>query len=294
MSLPPPAENQAYCDVSALEGGHITLPLSYYIESASDAEVISTPSLAFILHHSTTKAPFLFDLGIRRDWEELPPILISVFKQMPTDVLRVPQDVVQSLAKGGYEPSQITNICPSHVHFDHVGNPTLFTKATFLLGEGNRAHINPGAPQDPNSIYPNVFPAGDRTVFLSAEDWKPVGPFPRALDFYGDGSLYIVEAPGHMAGHLNVLARTSPDGGWIYLAGDSAHDWRLIRGEAQIAVHPLVGCVHGDKAVAQEHIGRVKTLSELARVRVILAHDVPWYEVNQGGSAFWPGKIESL
>ena len=47
--------------------------------------------------------------------------------------------------------------------------------------------------------------------------------------------LYVVDAgDGHVAGHINVLARTSEDGGWIYLAGDSAHDRRLLTGPLNI------------------------------------------------------------
>ena len=122
--------------------------------------------------------------------------------------------------------------------------------------------------------------------------YSPFGPFDRALDFFGDGSLYIVDAPGHLPGHVNVLARTSADGGWVYLAGDSAHDWRIITGEDRIATQPM--CIHADKEQAEAHIARIRELRANPRVRVLLAHDVPWYEENKGGDAYWPGEIKSL
>jgi hypothetical protein len=33
---------------------------------------------------------------------------------------------------------------------------------------------------------------------------------------------------------------------------------------------------------------------KLPRVRVLLAHDEPWYRENKGTSQFWPGKITSM
>ena len=59
--------------------------------------------------------------------------------------------------------------------------------------------------------------------------------------------------------------------------------------------HPLFGCAHGDSDAAEAHIARIARLREdNPRARVLLAHDVPWYEKNKGGDAFWPGEIPSL
>ena len=41
------------------------------------------------------------------------------------------------------------------------------------------------------------------------------------------------------------------------------------------------------------HIARIRELAKNEKVRVVFAHDANWYEENKGGSAFWPGKIES-
>ena len=46
----------------------------------------------------------------------------------------------------------------------------------------------------------------------------------RALDFYGDGSLYLIDCPGHAHGHMCALARTSsnpPE--FVLMGGDVAH-----------------------------------------------------------------------
>lgn len=295
MSLPPPRDNQAFCDVSALEAGLIGLPLEMFITTSRPGVVALAPSLSFIINHSTNGQKFIFDLGIRRDWENLPPKAVEWVENNFS--INVPQTVTESLERGGTHPSEISTICLSHCHFDHVGDTRPFADSIFLVGAGAASLFEPGYPSDPNAHFASDLLPPTRTRFISPENWAPLGPFPRTFDFYGDGSLYIIDAPGHLTGHINVLVRTSPDGAWVYLAGDSAHHWDLITGKSEIAVgHPghLHSCAHADKESAEQHILRIRALWKLPRVRVLLAHDEPWYAANKGGSAFWPGKISSL
>ena len=46
-----------------------------------------------------------------------------------------------------------------------------------------------------------------------------------AVDFFGDGSFYLIDTPGHAVGHMCGLARTtaSPEATFIFLGGDCAH-----------------------------------------------------------------------
>jgi len=295
MTLPPPTCNQAYCDVSALEAGHIGLADEMFITTATKGAVTSCPSLSFLLQHTTNSQKFVFDLGIRKDWQNLPPTIVDWIRgNFP---LEVPQDVAESLIKGGISPDDINTVCLSHCHFDHSGDTSLFTKSIFLVGEECQSLFTSSFPSDPKSLFAaDLLPTG-RTRYIKATEWQAIGPFPRAFDFYGDGSLYVIDAPGHLPGHVNLLARTSSDGAWIYLAGDSAHFWQLITGEAEVAMgHPghFHSCAHADKELADESIARIRKVLELPRVRVIIAHDAPWYQENKGGPAFLPGKIPTL
>lgn len=74
MALPPPRPAQAFCDVSALEAGIIELPLVMFVTNNTDPNAVSVaPSLSFLLQHSNNQQKFVFDLGIRKDWENYPP-----------------------------------------------------------------------------------------------------------------------------------------------------------------------------------------------------------------------------
>jgi glyoxylase-like metal-dependent hydrolase (beta-lactamase superfamily II) len=118
------------------------------------------------------------------------------------------------------------------------------------------------------------------------EFWKPLGPFPETHDFFGDGSVFVCNAPGHLPGHMNLLLREKSSGDWLYLAGDSAHHIDLLNGKADIATYKddVTGacrCAHVDKEAAERHIKRVRRLRDEGRVEVILHHDLSWLEKNR-------------
>ncbi|KAI0369400.1 Metallo-hydrolase/oxidoreductase [Pilatotrama ljubarskyi] len=291
--LPEPALDQPYMEVSALEAGLLELRLRLFVAGAGPTESAMCPSLSFCLRHSVSGERLLFDLGIRRNLETHPP---AVQQLNAGRRVVVQQTVDESLRKGGVDPADVKTVIISHLHFDHVGDTSLFPNATFVLGGEAKELIAHGAyPADPTSACLQSAVPLDRTRFLEAEFNQSVGPFPRAYDYFGDGSLYIIDAPGHLPGHINVLARTNAMGSWIYLAGDSAHDVRILRGEKDFAValqpDGHVRCIHADMARAEEHIRRVRTLLGVPKVLVLLAHDCHWFEENKGGSAFLPGMI---
>ncbi|PIL34061.1 hypothetical protein GSI_03771 [Ganoderma sinense ZZ0214-1] len=293
MSLPPAAADQAYCEVSAVDSGRIHMLLGQLVDTATVDEMTHLPCLAFIIRHSRTRETFLFDLGIRPDLENLTGAG-TVTAQMGMKLEG--RDIPAALEKGGLSRTEVKHVAISHIHFDHTGAPRAFPNATFLLGAGGKPIIETKGPEFKGTLYAIDVPL-ERTTFVdpSTTEWAPIGPFPRALDFYGDGSLYIVDAPGHVPGHMNLLVRTSVDGAWVFLAGDSAHDWRLLTGEAGIGHHSQWGCIHEDPLQAQENIERIKALGGYPRVRILLAHDKPFVNANAAeGRGYWPDKIASL
>jgi len=299
VKLPPPATDQAYMNVSALEAGNITIPIDKFVAGANPASA-SCPSLAFYLRHSKTGFQIVFDLGTRRDFEEYPPATRKRIQDLGFSS-KVDQNVAESLEKGGVPPDEVDAVVVSHLHWDHIGDHAPFTKATFVVGEGCRELLANGYPKRADALFSSTAIPVERARFLSKSELSTtIGPYPHALDFFGDGSLYVVDAPGHVAGHLNVLARTSADGSWILLGGDSAHDWRIVTGvkecacETDTATGKVRYIMHANKEAAEENLERVRALLRVPRVRVLIAHDVPWYEANKGGPAFLPGVIPAL
>lgn len=114
--LPEPQPNQAYFEVSALEAGIITMPSMFVIQGAGPMDTSVVPSLAFSLRHKPSGEHLLFDLGVRRDTETLPPKTQWLIENyMP---VQVPQTVEESLRKGGLDPEEVETVILSHVHYD--------------------------------------------------------------------------------------------------------------------------------------------------------------------------------
>nr|VWO98202.1 Transcriptional repressor rco-1 [Ganoderma boninense] len=292
-TLPNPDANQPYIEVSALEAGLLQLIHTRFVAGSQPGESTMCPSLAFLLRHSVSKEVLVFDLGIRRDLDSHPP---AVQKVIANRIIFTPQSVEDSLRKGGMNPEDVRTVIVSHLHYDHIGEASSFPNATFVMGADAEDLLRNGYPSNPAAeVLSTAIPLSSSRFLSSSEFTSPIGPFPRAHDYFGDGSLYIVDAPGHLPGHINVLARTNATGSWIYLAGDSAHDARLLTGEREVATwHDDAGhlvCVHTDREKAVEHIRRVAVLLTVPRAHVLLAHDAEWYEANKGGDAFFPGVI---
>ncbi|KAI4632150.1 uncharacterized protein J4E87_001621 [Alternaria ethzedia] len=247
--LPAPAHDQAYVTISALEAGQLTLPERLFVTDADPEKRATVPSLSFLIRHGASN--LVFDLGLKRDFSGYREAQQHhIAQRQPTSVS---PDAAESLRKGGLDPKDVDVVMLSHVHWDHVGTSSDFTNARFVVGSGTMHLLaNGGGPLYPAEIFnPDELPA-DRTSELppvrKAEalrafknqleelEWKPLAGFPASIDFYGDGSLFIIDAPGHLFGHINLLARTGPKK-WAYLGGDCCHDPRILSGEKRIALY---------------------------------------------------------
>ncbi|GJJ12790.1 hypothetical protein Clacol_007035 [Clathrus columnatus] len=317
ITLPSPSNDQSYMTVSALEGGHLDLPVSHFLEGVPNDERNAVPVLAFFMIHSKTGTKIVFDSGIKKDIENLAPAA----RQYINDHLsvRVDQDVSESLLIGGVNPSDISHVIFSHLHWDQlrfflpfpstcfvdtqllysVGDASWFPNATFIIGGGSRKLLQDPYPQNPDSAFPSDCVPKDpgRTRFLDDPDFsETIGGFPRACDLFNDGSLYVIDAHGHLDGHINVLARTSPTGGWILLGGDTCHDHRLFEDGAKISCErnekgEVTMYAHSDFYAAEIHLERVRRLRKMEGVDVLVAHDSVWYNIHKGGESFLPGHI---
>ncbi len=148
--------------------------------------------------------------------------------------LHVEKDVGEILDQAGVDTNSIEAIIWSHHHFDHVGDPTTFPhKTSLIVGPGFKTML-PGHPTNPDSHILESDLADRQLIeldFGSDSTYKPltIGRF-RALDYFGDGSFYLLDSPGHTVGHISALARvTSNPASFILLTGDAIHHPGEIR-----------------------------------------------------------------
>ena len=206
----------------------------------------------------------------------------------------------------------------SHPHWDHIGHPSRFpSTAKLIVGPGVKSKLGPGYPENKDSPFRSEAFANREVVELSFElSTLRIGDM-GAIDYFGDGSLYFLDAPGHAVGHINALARTStnPDT-FLYMGGDSFHHPAALRpneltplpdsievpylnpypcpGDLFHSFHPCADqgkansepfVVVGEKspaidlAAAREVVNKIKAFDADDNIMVITAHDWSLLEV---------------
>lgn len=303
-SLPTSSSRQIYVTVSPINGGEITLPERYFVTPHDPMRKQTVPSLSFLIchpadnQHGRKPIRLLFDLGLRSQLQNyIPQQQAHLNMRMP---YRLGPGVAVILQNGGLDPADIDMVILSHVHYDHHGDTADFPNARFFIGPGSLDILHHGLPQSASHQFfdQRLFPDLDRVHEFSSPSpqsakWKPLGPFGATLDFFRDGSVYIVHSPGHLPGHINLLCRIGEDR-WIYLGGDSCHDARLLSGERKIATWTNddghTQCMHVDRIQAEETLSCIRRLVRMnPNVEVVMAHDADWWARHRNNE--FPGML---
>lgn len=198
-------------------------------------EYLATPCFSFLIkHHDTASGQtrqLIFDLGIRKDFWNLSPFLQNRFKAGGYEI-SVQKSVREILEEGGVscEGDAVEGVIWSHWHFDHTGNPSEFPSSTKLIvGPGFKQHLLPGYPSNPDSAILESDYSGRELFEADFTGGLQIGKF-KAFDYFGDGSFFLLDTPGHAVGHLCGLARvTSGPDTFVFMGGDIAHhggEWR--------------------------------------------------------------------
>ena len=181
------------------------------------------PAYSFLVSHPSGKR-ILFDLGVRKDWQSaFPPSVLQEITNPDFGITAVQTtDVPEALVQGGIRLDDINQILWSHHHWDHVGDPTLFPTTTDLVvGPGFKEAFGPGWPSREDAPVKTVDWEGRNLIehdFKNGKSLK-IGRF-SALDYWGDGSFYVLDTPGHALGHVSALARVAKDE-FVFLGGVS-------------------------------------------------------------------------
>ena len=163
--------------------------------------------------------------------------------------------LVDLLAQLKDTPDQIKYVGISHYHGDHTGQASSFPKATLLIGKGDWDVIS-----DPKSPAATTAPF---TTWISGGG--KVEPLPGDKDVFGDGSVVILNTPGHTPGHHSVLVRLQ-EMGPVLLTGDLAHFHENYDSNG-------VPSFNTDRAATLASLDRFKKIATNLKATVIIQHD---------------------
>ncbi|KAK5655059.1 hypothetical protein OQA88_5958 [Cercophora sp. LCS_1] len=268
-----------------------------------------SPSFSFLIEHPSGRK-LVFDLGIRKDYGNYSP---KITEYLPTTeyTIVIKQDVAGTLAEAGINLSDVEAVIWSHWHWDHIGDPSTFPPTTNLIvGPGFKEAMLPAYPANPDSpLLESDYKDRELVELDFGKDSLKIGRFP-AFDYFGDGSFYLLDSPGHAVGHLCGLARTTknPDT-FVLMGGDVCHYAGIFRPSVHL---PMPECITphpchpfgteslcpghaweelqnsrnreatdtlydmtygGDIPLATHTVGKLQELDCLDNVFVIIAHD---------------------
>ncbi|KAJ7208990.1 beta-lactamase-like protein [Mycena pura] len=208
-------------------------------------ENLGFPVFAFLIENAATKQRIMFDLGPRKDLENAAPVIAEAVKAGVVS-MPVSRDIGEQLQDAGVDLQSISAVIWSHAHFDHIGDMSKFPSSTVLVF-GQEMGTNSSDPKiqlvdndmayvSQNSVLLLIFRSGRKLVPLDfANSELEFGGF-KSHDFFGDGSFYLLDVPGHLDGHICALARVTPTS-FVFLAGDACFHPGLLRPTAELHQH---------------------------------------------------------
>ena len=164
--------------------------------------------------------------------------------------------VVDQLKKLNVTPEQIKYVGISHYHGDHTGQIDSFPGATVMIGKGDWDAISSPKPAGGVNFKPfaHWLSGGGKVEPLSSDK-----------DVFGDGSVVMLDLPGHTPGHHGLLVKLKNKGN-VLLTGDLAH----LRENYESNGVPTFNVSRADTLASMD---RIKKLAAAHKATVIIQHD---------------------
>jgi len=164
------------------------------------------------------------------------------------------QSLVELLGQLSIAPAQVKFVGLSHSHGDHIGQASLFPQATLLVGKGDW-DVLADAKATPNQAPIAPWLTGG----------SKVEPLTGDRDVFGDGSVIILNMPGHTPGHRSLLVRLKETGN-VLLTGDLSHFHENYDSNG-------VPNFNTDRAATLASLDRFKQIAKNLKATVIIQHD---------------------
>ena len=233
----------------ALDGGRLHMTGTDAAELADDGayagRTIDMPVPCFLVRHPD--GDLMWDTGMSRTRTDL------------GDWATPGTSLVDQLGELELTPADVRFLAVSHGHWDHSGNAGLFAGSTWIVNPDERA-----------AMFDDEHRASQAMDDYGALEAADVRLITGDHDVFADGSVTIVQAPGHTPGHTVLLVRLA-EAGPILLSGDLWHQAESRRGRRM----PIYNTSR-DQTLAS--MDRVEALVATTGARVIVQHELADYD----------------
>jgi glyoxylase-like metal-dependent hydrolase (beta-lactamase superfamily II) len=203
LGAPAPPSLRLY----AMDCGHVEISdaRAFSDEHAYDGRPVQGIVPCYLIRHP--HGDLIWDAGFPDSMADAPA---GVSFPEAHALVTVRKKFTVQLAELGLAPADIEYLSVSHCHPDHIGNANLFTQATWIVDVDERNYaFGDEARASPFFANYNLIEHAPTRLIEGDHDY----------DVFGDGSVVVVQAPGHTPGHTVLLVRL-PEAGPLLLTGD--------------------------------------------------------------------------
>lgn len=257
----------------------------WYFQPGGGIRWMPVPALFALIEHPQ-HGPILWDTGYAHRF-------YAATRRLPWRVMRwlTPADIkpeeaaAVQIEKFGYKPSDVRHIVLSHFDPDHFGGLNDFPDARITCSwrAWDEARRVKGFAAVRARLLPDHVPEdmAGRLHVLSDPEGPPISVFDASHDLFSDGSIRLVELPGHAKGQLGAFVRRRSDGADMFLAADAC--WNL----AAIEANGYRGGAHRwlavDKKAQDETTSKMRKIHrDWPALRIVPAHcPKAWLETGE-------------
>jgi glyoxylase-like metal-dependent hydrolase (beta-lactamase superfamily II) len=234
------------------------------------------PSRAYLIE--TRNGFLLWDTGYADHFRDATAKGVYRLYAMVTPVsLDAHESLQGQLRAFGVQPSEIDTLILSHFHGDHVAGMRDFPAARLLSSAAAWESVRrlSGFSAVREGFLPALLPP-DIAERLTFVDSLPSAPLPGALqpfthgrDVSGSGEVFVVDLPGHVAGHLGAFVLEEK--GWTLLATDAAwvpESYQQLRGPSE-----LTFLIQHNRAQYYETLGKLHALHRSGNASIRITHE---------------------
>lgn len=249
----PGAKSGQTLKLYAMDCGTLEVPDANIFGSKGEYKGIAgtMPVTCFLIRHP--QGDLVWDAGLPDELHTKPDPDAAELKGIARQF--VPVTLESQLNSLGVPVSDVEYFSISHSHFDHVGNANLFSGSTAILSREEYEHMfSDESRQRPDFSRYNQLESDSVKLFSGSHD------------VFGDGSVEILEMPGHTPGH-SVLKVDLINTGTVLLTGDLYHF-------EQSRERRITPSFNTDIPMTLESMDRFEALAKKERARVFISHSV--------------------
>ena len=243
-----------------LDNGSIVIDHAQLMWNIGGGTPVRIPSYGLLIEHDD--GPFVFDTGF--DLGHTNAVLpFELPEQTPE------QTIPAQLRACGFEPSDVTTLVNSHLHFDHVGGNKHLVEATVVVHERELEQARNCQPFE-------RFGYSDRSWDYEGARFRTISG-----DIELARGLWLFETPGHTIGHYSLLV--TPDSGRpLVFAFDVVYTSEALEKGVQPGFHydPVAGVAS---------IERVKQVAAENDAEIFFSHDMDAWNGYKHAPDFYEG-----